>query len=648
MATSLTAPQSGELVRASHVAPIAELLNGTANSDNIPVALINHSSSSNYSLRVRNQSTNTVAPAFKASVNTGGSETVILDATAQTVYAKNFATKGRAIYDIRAYGALSDGSDQTTAILAARSAILTDFALSTSLGGGYAGILFFPPGAYRMNQPLVFQSIYGVTIRGCGPNVSVLYTTDRVDNWAGLHQLDIANSSNMCIEYMDIRNDLATVASGSNLPDTGVFWAQGTGNGSNANRLDNCRIEGAYRYACFYNYAVPSSSVNEVDFYLRSSDPSAGVDNNTDAASCVILTRDNVMSLVASNSLTLQTPGQGSMSDIVFHECEFHDIVAQSRSVVYSTPTASANSQAIWLDEAYEIKVIGGNISAGSRRYVRLTGAANAAGGIGCRDIKFDGVTFYSEGATASIALFSLYVVELDTAPAGVSSPVTAVRNLAITDCYAAARGGTASASVIQGVQGSTFYQPTLKRWTTQATYTGAAFRIAGTGGTVEDADIDANSCPVIFGSAGFSTRGQRIHKATTTVTAASESHGAYMLSFGGAVSLAGGGTAYYGAGANATEANVAIPIAQSCRVRNLQLRTATAPGTSQTFSAVLMLNGASTAMTAVISNTSTANRNIATVINVGQGDTLSVKVVSSASAATTAAIVGTLSVWDT
>lgn len=557
-----------------------------------------------------------------------------------------FYQVGPDIFNVRAYGAVGDGStNDTAAILAARAAIVAQWANATY----YAGVLYFPPGAYLIDEPLVFQGMYGVTIRGAGPNVSILKIKPRTDDWAGLHVVSLANSSNCSIEHMDIRN---TAAGTGDLPDTLVFWAQGTGNGSNANRFENVRLQGAVRRALFYNYAVPSSSVNEVDFYLEASNQ-AILDNDTADTAAVILTRDNVLGLTAANGLSLLTPGTGSVSDIVFHECEIHDIIAQSRTAA-GTDTASTLGQALWLDEAYEIKVIGGNISSAGARYVRLTGAAVGASnpGIGCRDIKFDGVTFYSEGATATTALFPLLGVSLDTAPVSVTSPTTAVKNLTIVDCYIPCRGSTATAAVIHGVQAATFYAPTLRKWSTQASYTGRALSGAGAGIVVEDLDIEANSFAVIFGASGTSTRGERLHYATSTITSSLETHGQQIMAVGGPISLSGGNIVYLGlgTGASATEINVQTPVSQTCRFRNLRLNVTAQPGAAASgkkHTVTLNKNGSATAITFEIFENVVTARDIAHSVNFAEGDLFSIKVEASATATTTAAVVGTISRWD-
>jgi hypothetical protein len=583
----------------------------------------------NYADVVRQNDT-TNGRVLKLQYGTVGSPTTVLDVTKTTIAAANFAQKGRRIFDVRAYGALGDGSDQTTAILAARADILSYFGST-----GYGAILLFGPGVYRMNQPLVFQSMYGLTIRGSGPNNSVLSTVSRGDKWAGLHQLDLANSSNCSIEKFDVRNDQYFAGSGANMPDTGIFWAQGTGNGSNANRIDDVRIEGAYRRACFYDYAVPSSSVNELDCYLRSN---AAVSANNDVnTACVILTRDNTLGLVASNGLALATAGgAGSMSDVAFLQCELHDEVALDLGI------ATSDTSGLWLDEAYEISYRDGNISSGGGTYVRQTSATLALGGIGCRNNLFSKMTAYPEGSTTTVALAPPDFVRFDMAAghAAVSS------NLVIDDgCYIALRGtpsaGASTAAVIHGGPGAEFRAPRLRNWfENTSAYVGYALRIDSPGGTLSGAfDLDCKGFPVIVsqGSGTGITGDGHFLRATSAVTADFEVFGEFQLTLGGLVTLAGGGTVYVGVGGSATETIVRVPVAHAMRVRNMRVYTASNINTGESITCTLRKNGANAAtqdasiMTAVVSGLGTGpGVNSNKVANFAASDWLDVMIVAS------------------
>lgn len=588
--------------------------------------------------------------ALRVQYGTVLSPTVVLEANKLVTWAANFATKGPAIYDPRAYGGVGTGDgDQTAYVAAARTALIAN--------ASRAGTLFFPPGHWRINDTLVLQDLYGVQLAGSGENCSILHIYPREDDWADKHIVDFSGSFNVQVKNLDIRNDQSGSGSGANMPATGIFLGQNAthspavsgsnwgstwdANSANAFHFESVRVEGPFEFACVYIYGVPSSTMVNVDLYLRSD---AAISNNSANAACLIMTRDNPLGLVAANGYSLIEAATAQVSDWAFYGCEFHDFVARDLG-----GSASLTS-GIWLDEAYEIAFRDGNCSSGGAQYVRLSGAATGSSGIGVRNITFDKFTMYpDQGDTAPVL-----GIAMTTAPAGVTSPKKVVDVLnVINGCRIVLKDSTANAAVIYGVEGSEFIRPHLSQWDYHTTFTGYCFLIDGTGGTVTDPRIDAQDTKISFGSSGVVQGGQWLENCSTTQTAASISQGQWQIQMGGAVSLTAGSTVYYGRDgtANATEANVYEWVAPfACRIRNLRAYTVTAPGSGKTFTCTVRKGTpgtlTDTALIAVISDTNVTGTNSGDTFSMAAGDTLTIKAVALAGATTTARILFVLSGW--
>lgn len=697
MATSLTAPNAGDLVRAAHIAPIANLLNGTTSSDNIPVALINHSSTSNYSLRVRNQSTSTTAPLFKVSTNTGGSEATVMDVTAAGIVGGKFYDKGGVIFNVRAYatgGPLSVGfggstSADTLAIEAAIAALKAASIAQLALGGdGRLGWVYLPAGTWNVFRTIDASGLVGALIAGDGVQATRfgLATGTGAEAgdyvyWSTKPMMDVSGGNFIRLQNFAIQPDNTASSATVRIPQVGLLMGQNaiftnwlgseiSANVANANYCDNIRVAGAFLKACHVNYAVPSSVYVRCDFNRAKS-------NNTTSSTyqngqnmnqaALILTRDNQTGASAGGAVTLldYTSGVGSCSDLTFLDCEIHDSC--------NGGSGACTCPALWLDEAYDIRFYGGNISGfgNAGGYVRMSPGKTLGGTLtGCRNIIFDGMFMYNEGAGTLVTnAFRLTGNNADNAaivrgifeqwPDNSTTVTIVASDVTIRNCQISTvdQGTLISGGRYDGAGGETAY---FVRWHVENVQmkddTSPVFDINDSylalgGGTdvleFRDSYLECHGNRINT-NGGALKRCKLIRPGTITSTRIY--HGDFTIHGGGAVSLAAAGTAYYGAGsANATEGSVIpIVIPMGMRVWYLRVCTATAPGGGQTLTFTLRKATPSTApydsvgdtaLTSTISGTAAIAAVTAGATNVeyAEGTVMNLKVVASAGAATTA-----------
>lgn len=104
---------------------------------------------------------------------------------------------------------------------------------------------------------------------------------------------------------------------------------------------------------------------------------------------------------------------------------------------------------------------------------------------------------------------------------------------------------------------------------------------------------------------------------------------------------LAAGVTAYVGAGDSTTEAHVTVPWPRAGTFKNMYVVVDTAPTAGRNVTFTFRKNGADQALTAAIADTAVAASDTTNTVTVAAGDLVSIKVVASASAATTRPKVG-------
>lgn len=347
------------------------------------------------------------------------------------------------IFNVFDFGATGTyGENQTEALIDCRDAIIANITSS----GGYGAIMEFPSGSFHTSEPINYTSVFGIHIRGTGPNSSIIRCWPRVDKWDGMQVICFANSSNCGISNMDIRNDVAAVASGQNVPDCLVLYAQGPGGGSNANYAYNNRLEGTTKYAPFINIGVPSCTFEGFHIYQHATDDDNGstVSNNTPESSCIILHAKNILN-IAANDGTAITTGYSLMTDITFTHTELHLNIAADLDI------ATSDGQAIWQHDTGQVKFIGGrNFSSGSNRYIRYSGEDTTASGTGIFTSTYQGITAYPEEAfywpgptppAYEIARAPMYFIDYDNSGTGVSNSAKKIFNCRIEDCRIILRG---------------------------------------------------------------------------------------------------------------------------------------------------------------------------------------------------------------
>jgi hypothetical protein len=106
-----------------------------------------------------------------------------------------------------------------------------------------------------------------------------------------------------------------------------------------------------------------------------------------------------------------------------------------------------------------------------------------------------------------------------------------------------------------------------------------------------------------------------------------------------GVANLSAGVTYFVGAGASGTEAAVKQPAAVAMIVNKLYVITATAPGGTETQVWTLRKNGADTAITCTITGAATTANDTAHSVSFVPTDTIDLKLVMSAAAATTQSV---------
>ncbi|RLE37238.1 hypothetical protein DRJ17_06990 [Candidatus Woesearchaeota archaeon] len=109
------------------------------------------------------------------------------------------------------------------------------------------------------------------------------------------------------------------------------------------------------------------------------------------------------------------------------------------------------------------------------------------------------------------------------------------------------------------------------------------------------------------------------------------------MLTFTSYTSVSADSTVYIGLSGQATvEANAEYVVPFDCVARNMYVIAGSAPGTGESFTYTLRVNGASTDLSVVVSDSSRTNSDNADYITLSAGDRVCIQLVTSASASST------------
>lgn len=121
---------------------------------------------------------------------------------------------------------------------------------------------------------------------------------------------------------------------------------------------------------------------------------------------------------------------------------------------------------------------------------------------------------------------------------------------------------------------------------------------------------------------------------ATSTPDFTETSQGVEVIFGNSGVPVTAGKTLYIGTILDSSESAVRIPM-PAVTITELYVACSTAPGSNQTFTYTVMKNGVATALSAQISGSGVSSSDTGESISFSAGDTLSVRVVTSAAAAT-------------
>lgn len=109
------------------------------------------------------------------------------------------------------------------------------------------------------------------------------------------------------------------------------------------------------------------------------------------------------------------------------------------------------------------------------------------------------------------------------------------------------------------------------------------------------------------------------------------------MIFFGPASSTAAGATTYIAPNASfdgGSESVVSRPMSAPCTISNLRIKVQGAPVGAETFTYTLFKNGSATALTVTLTGSAVTGSDLAHSIEYAAGDTMSLRLVTSASAA--------------
>lgn len=459
-------PNNGDIVLASHIAQLTGLLAGSVGAGQV-VKLIDLSDASNPALSIRNQ--HATGQALRIYNSIGDLMTITNTADGCVTYIRGLQDRGGEVYNVKAYGAVGDGStDDTAAIQAAITAAKVT-----------GGIVFFPPtwpttylcGALNLTN-IGFTSA-GITLQGAGWQSTRLSIASGLTN---TNWLDCTGSLALTIRDMQI--GITTDGSATADAECGILLAPTDGSlASNAVHLGpGLRVAGRFSKAALYCYGVPSWDAEDVDFY-----------NYWQGDSRVCwFTHDNEGG-AASDFVTIYT-GSLPTSDITFVACELHELSQRDAGV-------PATAIPLTLNNANNFKMLGGNISGNNAtQYVELTDC-NGSG-----NFTFDNVTLYREGSSGTISQSGFKIN---------SGSSYNVRGLIINNLNL-----QATTNIITGVSSAQYTGLYLGPWVVSG---GVVYVCSfdGGGGTLTEVDLWCNGLQVAAATMGG------VLRAPGTVTAA-------------------------------------------------------------------------------------------------------------------------------
>lgn len=270
-------------------------------------------------------------------------------------------------YDVKAFGAVGDGkTDDTDAIQKA-----IDEAKKTG------GTVYLPSGRYSITSLDLTNVRKGLCFRGSATGLGGSYliaTKNDVD------VLDLTGSLFVYLEHFFLGCDQGIT------PRTAILLAQVPGGPSNAVHFEGLYVTGNYSLATVYCFAVPSSDMQNCDFYNYYTGGEAAV---------MAFTRNNYANVESAFTQVDKVDPSVSYlntSDWTVIACELHDLSTQRQKGTRSKLVG------LRLDETMQMRWIGGNISGEGEKLIQLTGNNH--------HITFIGTTLYSEVGFPSGVIF--------------------------------------------------------------------------------------------------------------------------------------------------------------------------------------------------------------------------------------------------
>lgn len=389
--------------------------------------------------------------------------------------------------DVRAKGALGDGSDDTVPI---QNAI--NDARSITQGPAYstlsrAAIVLFPYGGYSVSN-LDCTNCAGLHLIGKASWGVALYGDRQVTSSKPI--LDFTGSSSCSIQGITLHGQTPGGADPSIIPSCGLLFAQTTaGANSNKNHVQDVGTLGKFTNAAVYIYA-------STDHYFQA----CAFQQAQNGQPCMFIGNTNNYSQT-SPYRTIAT-GTQTTGEMTFVSVELHDL---------ATGSGASTVKTLQMQGVYSIRFFGGNNSCSGPAHVELLGT--------CRNLLFSGVQFYSDNGT--------------TATHVIGSNGTNVYGLTLEVCdyqngITAILGATTTASTYRGVQ--------LKGYPAANGFSGSIAALTGASALV-DCELVCDGLAVNAGASGTITRGRLINPGTITAT----TNTAEIITSGGGLRVLGG-----------------------------------------------------------------------------------------------------------
>lgn len=222
------------------------------------------------------------------------------------------------------------------------------------------GTMYIPAGNYMVG-PLNLTNTTGWTLTGEGINATRLYALPNDWNAITGHLLDLTGAHDMVIKMLQIGAfNMITQ------PATAMCLMQTSANLANAVALEDIYISGSYKKCTVYIYGVPSSTMVRCKLY------------NYIVGTNEVLVYSGTNSIYSlTSAFATVASGFYSTSDWTHFDTEIHKFGGNTTGAPFR------------FDQASDIRIYGGVISAGGAVYVLVSGS--------CSNIMFSGVTFETE-----------------------------------------------------------------------------------------------------------------------------------------------------------------------------------------------------------------------------------------------------------